>query len=111
MRLLRQLELGFRDTDILSVVAGVGDPGAAVSPESVRAVYRKHQDVDLQEKARELLRTNGACRIAMEIRVEWNARLKTSAGGADHCCRLSWFNPRLCAQGPSEVRLTWTDGT
>ncbi len=34
MRLLRQLELGFRDTDILSVVAGVGDPGAAVSPES-----------------------------------------------------------------------------
>src|SRR5438552_13002047 len=106
MRLLRQLELGFRDTDILSVVAGVGDPGAAVSPESFRAVYSKHQDVDLQEKARELLRTNGACRIAMEIRVEWNARLKTCAGRADYCCKLISLNPRLCDHGATEIDRT-----
>jgi len=106
MRLLRQLELGFRDTDILSVVAGVGDPGAAVSPESFQAVYSKHQDVDLEEKARELLRTNGACRIAMEIRVEWNARLKTCAGRADYCCKLISLNPRLCDHGATEIDRT-----
>ena len=106
MRLLRQLELGFRDTHILSVVAGVGDPGAAVSPESFRAVYSKHQDVDLEEKARELLRTNGACRIAMEIRVEWNARLKTCAGRADYSCKLISLNPRLCDHGATEIDRT-----
>src|SRR5713226_1850593 len=88
MRLLRQFELGFRDTDILSVVAGAGDPGAAVGPESFRVVFSKHQGVDLEEKARELLRTNGACRFAMEIRVEWNARLKTCAVGPQKFSRF-----------------------
>jgi SprT protein len=106
MRLLRQLELGFRDTDILSVVAGAGDPGAAVGPESFRVVFSKHQGVDLEEKARELLRTNGACRIAMEIRVEWNARLKTCAGRADYCGKLISLNPRLCDHGATEVDRT-----
>ena len=106
MRLLRQFELGFRDTDIPSVVAGAGDPGAAVGPQSFRAVFSKHQDVDLEEKARELLRTNGACRIAMEIRVEWNARLKTCAGRADYCGKLISLNPRLCDHGATEVDRT-----
>src|SRR5260370_31996968 len=106
MRLLRQLELEFRITDILSVVARVGDPGAAVSPESFRAVYSKHQDVDLEEKARELLRTNGAGRIATEIRVEWNPRLKTCAGRADYRSRLISLNP-LLIHHPAEIDRTF----
>jgi predicted SprT family Zn-dependent metalloprotease len=106
MRLLRQLELEFRITDIVSVVARVGDPGAAVSPESFRRVYSKHQDVDLEQKARELLRISGAGRIATEIRVEWNPRLKTCAGRADYRSRLISLNP-LLIHHPAEIDRTF----
>src|SRR5262249_26236432 len=43
-----------------------------------------HRAVDLQEKSRELLRAHGADRIARELRVEWNSRLKTAAGRANY---------------------------
>src|SRR6266480_23002 len=88
MLLLRQLEFAFRNTDTLSV-AGVGNLGAAVSGRGY------NQDVDLEGKARTLLRTNGAGRIAIEIRVEWNSRLKTCAGRADYRQRLISLNPQL----------------
>src|SRR5437773_11558707 len=95
MRLLRQLELEFRITDIVSVIAGVGEPGAAISSERFRRVYSRHQDVDLEGKARQLLRISGAGRIATEIRVEWNPRLKTCAGRADYRQKLISLNPQL----------------
>ena len=106
MRLLRQLELEFPITDIVSVVAGVDDAGAAISSERFRRVYSKHQDVDLEGKARQLLRISGAGRIATEIRVEWNPRLKTCAGRADYRSRLISLNPLLILH-PAEIDRTF----
>src|SRR6266480_4513349 len=106
MRLLRQLELEFPIIDIMSVVAGVDDAGAAISSERFRPVYSKHQDVDLEGKARELLRISGAGRIATEIRVEWNPRLKTCAGRADYRSRLISLNP-LLIHHPAEIDRTF----
>ena len=106
MRLLRQLELEFRITDIVSVIAGVGEPGAAISSERFRRVYSRHQDVDLEGKARQLLRISGAGRIATEIRVEWNPRLKTCAGRADYRSRLISLNP-LLIHHPAEIDRTF----
>ena len=62
-------------------------------------------DPDLERQARELLRTNGANRIAMELRVEWNSRLKTAAGRADYRHKLISLNPRLL-EHPAEIDRT-----
>jgi predicted SprT family Zn-dependent metalloprotease len=88
MLLLRQLEFAFRNTDTLSV-AGIGKLGAAVN------AYSYTRDVNLEGKARTLLRANGAGRIATEIHVEWNSRLKTCAGRADYRQKLISLNPQL----------------
>ena len=59
----------------------------------------------LLKTARELLRSLGAKRIATEIRVEWNSRLKTAAGRADHRQKLISLNPRL-VEHPAEIDRT-----
>lgn len=61
--------------------------------------------VALQSLAHELLRANGASRIANEIRVEWNPRLKTCAGRADYRAKLITLNPQL-VQHPGETDRT-----
>src|SRR5215471_12812092 len=53
------------------------------------------RDVDLELGARELLRPLGAEKLAGEIRVEWNPRLKTCAGRADYREKLISLNPQL----------------
>jgi SprT protein len=88
MPLLRQLEFAFRSTDILSV----GQPG--VSPGELITEPAAETAVLLQT-ARDLLRANGAGRIAMELRIEWDPRLKTAAGRADYCEKLISLNPLL----------------
>jgi len=60
---------------------------------------------DLELKACELLRANGATRIAGEVRVEWNARLKSCAGRADYRHKLISLNPRL-HEHPAEIDRT-----
>lgn len=60
---------------------------------------------DLEKQARELLRANGANRIATQLRVEWNSRLKTSAGRADYRQKLISLNPRLL-EHPAEIDRT-----
>jgi predicted SprT family Zn-dependent metalloprotease len=102
MRLLRQLEFGFRNT----AVAGIDDSVTAINPESFRGGdNNKQRNVGLEEKARELLHANGAGQIAMAIRVEWNARLKTCAGRADYRSKLILLNPQL-VHYPSEIDRT-----
>lgn len=93
MPLLRQLEFAFR------TVAGIADPGqlgtfldAGVSAPGYNNIER---NLNLEETARELLRANGADRIARELRVEWNSRLQTAAGRADYREKLILLNPRL----------------
>ena len=94
MQLLRQLEFGFRNT----FAAGNDDPGAAINDRR----YNNKRNVDLEQLARDLLRANGADRIATQIRVEWSARLKTVAGRADYRGKLISLNLQLFAY-PEEI--------
>lgn len=94
MPLLRQLEFAFQ------TVAGIDDPGifarfgkAGVTDPGYNNDAQRRWN--LEETARDLLRANGADRIARELRVEWNSRLKTAAGRADYHRRLILLNPRL----------------
>jgi predicted SprT family Zn-dependent metalloprotease len=63
------------------------------------------QTAALLQRARQLLCSLGARRIATELRVEWNSRLTTAAGRADYRQKLIWLNPRL-VEHPSEVDRT-----
>ena len=63
-------------------------------------------DVDLAKKAREILIGAGVSRIAGEVRVEWNARLKTCAGHVDYRRKLISLNPRLREHAFSEIDRT-----
>ena len=93
MPLLRQLEFAFQ-----AVAASLWD----ASRFAQRSGYRAR---NLERKARELLRSLGAKRIATELRVEWNSRLKTAAGRADHRQKLISLNPRL-VEHPAEIDRT-----
>jgi len=53
------------------------------------------RDHALETQARELLRSLDAAKLAREIRVKWNPRLKTAAGRADYREKLISLNPLL----------------
>jgi len=105
MPLLRQLEFAFRSTS----VAGIADPGRLRASLETGVTDPGYNDVErnlnLEETARELLRSLGAVRIAGELRVEWNSRLKTAAGRADYSKKLISLNPRLF-EHPTEIDRT-----
>jgi len=90
---LRQLEFAFR-----TVAVSLWDASRFVQ----RSGYKAS---DLERKARQLLCSLGAHRIATELRVEWNSRLKTAAGRADHHQKLISLNPRL-VEHPAEIDRT-----
>src|SRR5882724_2667427 len=103
---LRQLEFEFHTIS----VAGIADPGPdGASQHAAAGVtdpgYNDERYANVQEKARQLLRSLGAKRIATELRVEWNSRLKTAAGRADHRQKLISLNPRL-VEHPAEIDRT-----
>src|SRR6266550_5479024 len=62
-------------------------------------------DAELEKIARDLLRVHGATRIARELRVEWNSRLKTAAGRADYRQKLISLN-LLLFEHPAEIDRT-----
>jgi predicted SprT family Zn-dependent metalloprotease len=62
---------------------------------SERPIRLRGRDRVLESHARELLHGLGADKLAREIRVEWNPRLKTCAGRADFRERLVSLNPCL----------------
>jgi SprT protein len=103
MPLLRQLEFAFR------TVAGIADPGRFGAPQDAGVTApgdnNVKPNVDLEETARELLGSLGAARIANDLRVEWNSRLKTAAGRADYREKLITLNPRL-SEYPTEIDRT-----
>jgi SprT protein len=103
MPLLRQLEFAFR------TVAGIGDPGHLGASPDAGVTAPDYNDakrnLNLEEAARDLLRANGAGRIAMDLRVEWNSCLKTAAGRADYREKLISLNPRLL-EHPGEIDRT-----
>jgi len=103
MPLLRQLEFAFQ-----TVTASLRDaPRFAPAFTQLRCGKQQagYSDVDLERTARELSRANGANRIAAQLRVEWNSRLKTSAGRADYRQKLISLNPRLL-EHPAEIDRT-----
>jgi len=87
MRLLRQLEF-------VLIGQALRLPKSEPASDALSLQFQG-LDPDLERQARELLRTNGANRIAMELRVEWNSRLKTAAGRADYRQKVISLNPRL----------------
>jgi SprT protein len=105
MPLLRQLEFAFGRT----AVAAIADPGrlgAFLNTGVTAPGYNNaERNLDLEEAARALLRANGADRIANELRVGWNSRLKTAAGRADYRQKLISLNPRL-VEHPAEIDRT-----
>ena len=116
MPLLRQLEFAFRSTGILPVgLPGITPGQSAIEqappPQLVRSVEGKMppdptaETAVLLQTARDLLNANGAARIANDLRVEWNSRLKTAAGRADYHERLISLNPRL-SEFPIEIDRT-----
>jgi len=106
MPLLRQLEFEFRSTNLLFVGPPGVSPGELIN-ESAGKMPAGHTagTALLRQTARELLRSLGAKRIATEIRVEWNSRLETAAGRADHRQKLISLNPRL-VKHPAEIDRT-----
>src|SRR5438309_7522936 len=68
---------------------------------------KRGRDFALEERARILLHSLGAGRIANAVRVQWHARLRTAAGRADYGRKLITLNPRLCDFGEEEVERTF----
>ena len=106
MPLLRQLEFAFRSTNLLFVGPPGVSPGELIN-ESAGKMPAGHTagTAVLLKTARELLCSLGAKRIATELRVEWNSRLKTAAGRADYRQKLVSLNPRL-VEHPAEIDRT-----
>lgn len=100
MPLLRQLEFAFRS------VVGQADrlPNSHAATKAV-ALQLRGRDVELEQIARDLLRALGATRIATDLRVEWNSRLRTAAGRADYRQKLISLNPQLIKH-PVEINRT-----
>jgi SprT protein len=108
---LRQLEFTFEQFAIRVVERHdtiVGQtlrlPAREIATEAV-ALQLRGRDVALETEARQLLCSLGAKRIATELRVEWNSRLKTAAGRADYRQKLISLNPRL-VEHPAEIDRT-----
>ena len=114
---LRQLEFAFEQFAIRVVENHDAVKGRAVRLPAHQTVAASLWDASrfaqrsgykasaLETKARELLRSLGAKRIATELRVEWNPRLQTAAGRADYRQKLISLNPRL-AEHPEQVDRT-----
>jgi len=64
-----------------------------------RPIHLRGRDHALESQARELLRALGAGRLAREIRVEWNSRMRSAAGRADYREKLISLNPLLGEYG------------
>ena len=103
MPLLRQLEFAFGRI----AVAGIpGRLGASLDAGINAPGYNNAKpNLNLEETARQLLCSLGAARIANDLRVEWNSRLKTAAGRADYRQKLISLNPRLL-EYPIEIDRT-----
>jgi len=96
MRLFKQLEFIFRETDSLTRrLHRPPLPQGEGWGEGSSKRFRRSRDVDLESKARNLLRELGAAKLAREVRVEWNPRLQTAAGRADFREKLISLNPLI----------------
>jgi predicted SprT family Zn-dependent metalloprotease len=96
MPLLRQLEFTFQTTDPLTSFLSLTERRTTESHYEGSGVVSR-RDAGLEAKARQLLCSLGANRIAPQLGVEWNPRLKTAAGRADYRQKVISLNPLLVA--------------
>ena len=101
---LRQLEFAFHTVDPLTSILSLRERRTTKSPGEGEVVALIGAS-DLEANARQLLCSLGAKRIATELRVKWNYRLKTAAGRADYRQKLISLNPQL-VEHPSEIDRT-----
>src|SRR5437867_7381183 len=94
MRLSKQLEFIFRETDSLTSILSLRERRTTKAPGEGNG-FAPTADVDLEMKAHELLRQLGATKLAREVRVEWNPRLRSAAGRTDYREKLISLNPLL----------------
>jgi SprT protein len=107
MRLFKQLEFIFRNTDPLTRrLQRLPLPQGEGWGEGASKSFQRSRDVDLEFKARELLRQLGAGKLARQVRVEWNPRMKSAVGRADVREKLVSLNPRLQDHGLAEIDRT-----
>jgi SprT protein len=120
MRSLDQLELDFETDAAISDRGYRRDVGGPVvgrahrlpdfpqmATGAVALQLQSGRDAVFEAQARDLLRANGARRIANEVRIEWNSRLKSCAGRADYRRKLVSLNPRLRQYGTAEIDRTF----
>lgn len=116
MRLLKQLKFAFesepnwhfqhyRASRLQVVGEALGRPISPTATDTVALQFRG-RDRALEEKSKELSRQLGATKLAREVRVEWNSRLKTVAGRADFREKLISLNPLLHDHGLAEIDRT-----
>ena len=102
MRLFEQLEF------LTSVLKG-SSPDAAREPPPLRrpeAALAAPRDPGLEAEVRVLLGSVGAAGLISFVRVEWNRRLRSSAGRAFFRDKRISLNPRLREHGQGEIDRT-----
>jgi predicted SprT family Zn-dependent metalloprotease len=102
--LLRQLEFlvvgqALRLPNVVAAPLRRGDPSRIGGYAATERGGYSGRDHALEEKSRTLLRQLGAAKLAREICVEWNPRMKSAAGRADFRAKLISLNPRLTDHG------------
>ena len=98
-------------TDALIVGEAVSFPSSFVNKlgkltASPTTPARAGRDAALEARAREMLREVGATKLVPRLRVEWNRRLRSSAGRAVFHRTLVSLNLRLREYGGSEIDRT-----
>jgi predicted SprT family Zn-dependent metalloprotease len=88
--------------DVTSAPRNGGAP-SLTSPRRGGPIHLRGRDRALEHQARELLRPVGADKLAREIRVEWNQRMRTCAGRADYREKLISLNPLLVDHAPRHI--------
>ncbi len=90
------LEGGTRSPLRVVVTSAPRDGGAPnLTSPAERPIHLRRRDPVLESQARKLLRALDADKLAREVRVEWNPRLKTCAGRADYREKRILLNPLL----------------
>src|SRR5205814_8768761 len=81
-----------------------GDPSRIGGYTATERCGYSGRDYALEERSRTLLRQLGAAKLARDVRVEWNPRMKSAAGRADFREKLISLNPIMRDHDLDSVR-------
>ena len=100
IRVFKQLEFliegqALRLPNVVADPLRRGDPSRIGGYTATERCGYSGRDYALEERSRTLLRQLGAAKLARDVRVEWNPRMKSAAGRADFREKLISLNPLL----------------